>query len=87
MIADVRIGSIASISAYPHDVRFTPDSDQKADMSGCPLSANMLKKSNFASDRKFAEALVRSSRIYVGDLITNAILNGRPSQVPYRALH
>ena len=47
----------------------------------------VLKKSNFASDRKFAEALVRSSRIYVGDLITNAILNGRPSQVPYRALH
>jgi transposase len=25
----VGVGSIASISAYPHDVRFTPDSDRR----------------------------------------------------------
>ena len=36
---DVRLGSIASISAYPHDVRFTPDSDRIADMSRCRLCA------------------------------------------------
>ena len=48
-------------------VRLAPRSGGKADILGCAaLCPIVLKKSNFASDRKFAEALVRSSRIYVG---------------------
>ena len=38
------IGSIASILAHPSEVRFTPDSDQKADVSSCPLSADSVEK-------------------------------------------
>src|SRR6476646_9008357 len=45
----------------------------------------VLKKSDFTSDQNFAEALVRSSPIYVGDHVTNAISNGRPLQALYRA--
>ena len=33
------IGSFASISAHPSEVRFTPDSDQKADVPDWSLSA------------------------------------------------
>jgi hypothetical protein len=33
----------------------------------------VLKKSVFTSDQNFAEGLVRSSQIYVGDRIANAI--------------
>jgi hypothetical protein len=47
----------------------------------------VLKKSDFMSDRNFAEPLVRPSQIYVGDHITKAILNERPPQAPQRALH
>ena len=47
----------------------------------------VLKKSDFASDLNFAEALVRSSQIYVGDRITNAISNGPPPQAPHWAVH
>jgi hypothetical protein len=47
----------------------------------------VLKKSDFTSNRNFAEALVRSSRIYLGDRITNAISNGRPPQALHKALH
>jgi len=38
--AHVRFGSIASILACRGDVCFPPDSDHKADVPGCPLSAN-----------------------------------------------
>jgi hypothetical protein len=38
--AHVRDGSFASILARPGNVRFTHDSDQKADVPGCPKSAN-----------------------------------------------
>ncbi len=47
----------------------------------------VLKKSDFTSDRNFAEALVRSSQIYVGDRITNVISNGRPPQALHWAYH
>jgi hypothetical protein len=33
-------GPPASISAYPHDVRFTPDSDRIADALPCPKAAS-----------------------------------------------
>src|SRR6476620_8486534 len=45
----------------------------------------VLKKSDFTSDQNFAKALVRSSPIYVGDHVTNAIANGLPLQALYRA--
>jgi hypothetical protein len=38
----------------------------------------VLKKSDFMSDRNFAELLVRPSQIHVGHNTTNAILNERP---------
>jgi hypothetical protein len=37
---EVRYGSFASIFASPGKVCFTPDNDQKADVLGCPQSAN-----------------------------------------------
>jgi hypothetical protein len=47
----------------------------------------VLKKSDFTSDQNFAEALVRSSQIYVGDRIVNAISNWGPPQALHWALH
>jgi hypothetical protein len=41
----------------------------------------MLKKSDFTSDRNFAEALVRLPENYLGDLIINPPFNGRLSKV------
>ena len=38
-MTDVRYGSFASILAYPHDVRFTPNSDRRADVPDWALSA------------------------------------------------
>ena len=46
----------------------------------------LLKKSDFTSDKNFAEALVRSFENYVGDRVTNPISNCRRSQGLYEAL-
>ena len=44
MLADVSHGSFASILVGRADVCFGPDSDQKAAVSPCPLSANSCRE-------------------------------------------
>jgi hypothetical protein len=44
MLVDVAFGSIASISADPSEVRFTPDSDRMAEIRKATLSADCVAK-------------------------------------------
>jgi hypothetical protein len=44
MLADVRYGSKADMTALSRDVRYTPNSGQTQSQSVCPLSANSCRE-------------------------------------------
>jgi predicted class III extradiol MEMO1 family dioxygenase len=70
---DRPIPAFRAMSALPPIRYYTADIP---DFGFVPI---VLKKSDFTSDRNFAEALVRWHENYVGDLIISPPFNGRLS--------
>ena len=83
--ADVRFGSIADISAWPCDVRFTPKSGHWWSEFGCPLCAKS-RHSALRKERRYSITLsaltmtdsgtVRPSAFAVLRLMTSSNLVG-----------
>ncbi len=84
---DVAYGSKADMAALNPMSAVPPIADMERSVSDVRQVPRVLKKSDFTSDQNLAEALVRSSQIYVGDRIANPISNGRPPQALHKVLH